>query len=993
MFSLIAALKKVISRNSANDVLLSTLRELVSFNVVGYYGEGKKDDETYYNYFTRELNERKVEEDEEKEEENIAAKERKIAPKEMQEQLKKVVLKSRSPIEREHAITRLDDNFLVEQIKNPKQMMRIRLYALDYAPKEVIDDIAKTCEEEEIRKKAIEKCHNKDIILKYIKDTGYYQQLWKLDPKTILDNFPENFEFDMLKGRDWRGRSQNDYFRVFVSKLKNPKDIIFVLEKCFADDEWKTAYFFEHTLFECLNKIKDKKIFKEWITTKEFDKDNQAYIVMYLKDDKKTIKELLDTPYLKDDIRKLILEILDDQKLYKDTAIENILAGKSGKKKKYDDDDDIQPDQITHKGKKLLDFSYDQLVPFCLNNIKDEKFIKNTINKFNLIVPTVVKKIKDNDFLKEYFKTTLDANALINITDNDLLIKLAKKDPHYLKYVKDESFLKEAYQNLAENPHPESSHFDRDKEAKIRANSLNNIKDQDFLIKVAKKDSSFIVRKAAIKNITDIETVEKFLLRETSKTGKMKILEIIDNQDVLMNFIKKQKDPEIASQAYYKLDVNSITELVSEGLDVPKDIVQKMDLKVLKKLISEEVKSWAAEYRYPDASIAGRYISLVTDDQDFLVRILKKYPNLAVDVANDIDSENVITELLTDGKFLNEFNSYEKIADPKYLEYILLNKEHMYYKDVSDILIQLNPSQDFLIKIIENASESVAEETVKYITDIDFLVSIVAKEKESSRSLPFYIFKKIWTQVKGNEEQIKKMANTKNIDVIEKLLPHLANQDNQLIKIVKNLKDRGWQAENLVVKAISLLEDKKQIMGMIPHLTSRQLTQIDRGILYEWLLTTKDQKDIEFNTVQGVYAYVRGKLTNQLGINPLALYNTAKSDIVKSVAILQIEPEDFPENITENMINSFISGMQQTDRPYEISKTIVKRIYDVASDAQQDQVASYLDTKYLNERHRDALERPYLTPKKNEKIYTPLKQDVEKVPILQLFRLLVHLAR
>lgn len=977
MFSLIAALKKVISRNSTNDVLLSTLRELVSFNVVGYYGEGKKNDETYYNYFTRELNERKVEDEkDEEDEENIAAKERKIAPEEMQEQLKKVVLKSRSPIEREHAITRLDDNFLVEQIKNPKQMMRIRLYALDYAPTEVIDDIAKTCEEEEIRKKAIEKCHNKDIILKYIKDTGYYQQLWKLDPKTILDNFPENFKFDMLEGRNWRSRSQ-DYFRVFVNKLKNPKDIIFVLEKCFADDKWKTTYFFEHTLFECLNKIKDKKIFKEWITTKEFDKDNQAYIVMYLKDDKKTIKELLDTPYLKDDIRKLILEILDDQKLYKDTVIENILAGKTGKRKAYDDDDDIQPDQITHKGKKLLDFSYDQLVPFCLNNIKDEKFIKNTINKFNLIVPTVVKKIKDNDFLKEYFKTTLDANALINITDNDLLIKLAKKDPHYLKYVKDESFLKEAYQNLAENPHPESSHFDRDQEAKIRANSLNNIKDQDFLIKVAKKDSSFIVRKAAIKNITDIETVEKFLLRETSKTGKMEILEIIDNQDILMSFIKKQKDPEIARQAYDKLDVDSITKLVSEGLDVPESIVQKMDSKVLKKLISEE------------QAIAGRYISLVTDDQDFLVRILKKYPNLAVDVANDIDSENVITELLTDGKFLNKFSSYEKITDPKYLEYILLNKEYMYYKDVSDILIQLNPSQDFLIKIIENASENVAEETVKYITDIDFLVSIVAKEKESSRSLPFYIFKKIWTQVKGNEEQIKKMANTKNIDVIEKLLPHLAKQDNQLIKIVKNLKDRGWQAENLVVKAISLLEDKKQIMGMIPHLTSRQLAQIDPGILYEWLLTTKDQKDIEFNTVHSVLA----SIFSSGDIDPLALYNTAKSDIVKSVAILQIKPEDFPENITDNMINSFISGMQQTDRPYEISKTIVKRIYDVASDVQQDQVASYLDTKDLNERHRDALERPYLIPKKKEKIYTPLKHDVEKVPITQLFRLLVHLAR
>jgi hypothetical protein len=125
----------------------------------------------------------------------------------------------------------------------------------------------------------------------------------------------------------------------------------------------------------------------------------------------------------------------------------------------------------------------------------------------------------------------------------------------------------------------------------------------------------------------------------------------------------------------------------------------------------------------------------------------------------------------------------------------------------------------------------------------------------------------------------------------------------------------------------------------------------------------------------------------------VTVYNTAISDTVKSAALIQMNSEDFPK-VDPKVIDCFIDGMQQTDRPYEVDKKIIKIIYDNTTGEQQDRLAGYMDAKDLTERHRDALTRPYLTPKSGEsKKWKPLKHTVEKHPIHQLFRLLVHLAR
>ena len=974
MPSLISALEKVINRDVQN-IIVSTLKSLV-FGY-RYYDNRKKENETYLDYWNREI--KKDDDDNIEDGEDTGGEEkkesRKIAPKDMQEQLKNIVLKSRSPIERERAIIKTDDAFLVEQIKNPKQMQRVRLYALNYAPPEAIDDIVKNMDDPIINVEAIKKCKNKDIILKYTKDTGNYSELWKLDAKTILDNFPPNFKFEMLKGiganRGYYRNSRDGDFRRFLSQLKDPKDIIFVLDKCFSaeDYEGEKGYnspsgFILPEMIPLLKKLKDKKVCKDIISTKNIKYAKlQAFIVLFLKDDKSFIKGILDVGQdIDQDVKKLILEILDDQSVYKEEVVKKI---KKDKSKKQGDDDDYDYDNVDG-------YNFFDLVPFCLLHIKDEKFVKDVITKFSLSLPTVVKTIHDEDFLKKYFSKTEDPTALTNVTDDAYLKEQYTKDKDLLKYIKDEKFLKKTYEDLLENTPDTSRHYERDSWGMRRADSLDNIKDQDFLIKVAKNDPSYVTRKNAIKHIKDVATVEKFLLRETSKNGKREILEVIDNQDILMRFIKKQKDPEIRGWAYNKLDADSIAKLVSEKIDVPQIEVDKMDMGDLEKLIEK------------DDEIADRYITLVSKDEDFILKMLKKRPSLAKQVVNEISSEKVLKKLLIDENALHAFDSYEKITDHALLEYILLNKNNMYVNDISDMFMQLNPSQEFLKKLIENAQDNVAKEAANFITDVDFMIDVINSTEVTYSTLIEHMYKKVWPHIKGNLEKIKKLTKTKNLFVIEKILPSLANQDDALAQVVKSLRNGGYQSDNLVVKAISLLSDKKQIVKMLPNLSMHQLEDIDPTVVRDWLYTSKD---VDFKKAYSLI-HSGGKK-----INPLELYNVAKSDNVKSAAIIQVKKNDFPESITKDIVNHFISGVQNTDRPYEISKDVIKLIYDVATDQQQDILAGYLDAKHLNERHRDALQRTYLTPKKGKETITPLEHGVEKVPIQQLFRLLVHLAR
>ena len=977
---LIAALKKVINRD-VSSVVLAALKELV----LGYwYSERKDENESYLDYWTRVLKSsdeenvgEDVEDDNEYVETKVAKKERKIAPKDMQESLRNIVLKSRSPIERERAIDKVDDDFLVEQIKNPKQMQRVRLHALQFAPPESIDDIVANSDDPVIKSKAIDLCKNKDLILKYVKDTDDSSQLWKLDVRTVIDNFPHNFILGDVQ-------DHNDFFS-FMGKLESPKDIIFVLDKFFsAPDYSEFGNYGRERLLEftlpLLQKIKDKDFCKKIISSKKLPSDKlQAYIVLLLKDDKLFIKGLLDRENIYDGTRKLILEIVDDQKLYKEEAakaIQKLLKPDDGEDDEEDDEFKTGDYGISEKGdSKVLTLYHASFGSYLLGQIKDDKFVKDMIEKFSLSVPNVVTKLKGDDFLKKYYAKTQDAQALINIDDDEYLLniyKTSKDADSLLKYVKNENFLIAKYQDILKRTPDTSSHHERDSWGRKRADALNNIKDQDFLIYVAKKDPSYVTRKAAIKNITDMATVEKFLLRETSKNGKKEILDVIDNQDILMRFIMKQKDPEIQRWAYEKLDVESITKLVTENfasLNVPKNYVKKMDVGTLKKLIEK------------NEIVAERYISLVTKDQDFILKVLREYPKLAGQVINTISNEKVLKKLLVDENALSYFNSFDKITDHALLEYILLNKDNMYVNDVSNILMQLNPSQEFLKSLIENAPSVTAKETASFITDVDFMVNII--NTTSKHDLIEHLYKKVWPHIKGDLEKLKKLAKSKSVYVLEKILPSLANQDKALSQVVKSLNDiGGYGVESLIAKAISLLSDKKHIIKMLSNLSVHQMAQIDPKITHDWLLGV-DDKDISFRKAR---ALIQPN-------NALDVYNTAKSDTVKSAAIIEVAKNNFPESLTKDIIDSFVSGMQQTDRPYEIDKGVIKMVYDHATEKQQDMLAGYMENSQLNERHRDALHRPYLAPTKKDKKFTPLEHSVEKNPINQLFRLLIHLAR
>ena len=222
------------SRESeTNQLILSTLKEITAWGGGGrrhHYSEHnenrKQENEQLLadpvKYWTSQIKEDVDEDDvdetdetETEEDDNDEVKEketkRQIAPENMQEGLKKVATTHRSPIQREDAIKRLPDDFLIEQVKIPKQHTRVRLLAvklLSRSKSKSIDTFAQDDSlPEELKEAAIEGTQDKKILIKAVQE-GYINALRKLDLKDILE-FPKETVENAFKGSSWWGRGIN----------------------------------------------------------------------------------------------------------------------------------------------------------------------------------------------------------------------------------------------------------------------------------------------------------------------------------------------------------------------------------------------------------------------------------------------------------------------------------------------------------------------------------------------------------------------------------------------------------------------------------------------------------------------------------------------------------------------------------------------------------------------------------------------------------------
>jgi len=1061
------------------NTLLRVLARIAESNVVvSYYGSRRNREEPlkYYEEMFDTKEDRKSRRREQQERREEKAAKRKIAPENLQKGLLEKVIKNRSPIEREKAIELLPDNLVEEQIRNKKQMKRVRLKGLrllsDNAA--LVDELAKGSDLPELQKRAMELTKNQDILLDHFKQSGDSKSFWALDEDTVMKNLPK--DTSKLNTNSWGSN-----FSEFIEKIEKPETANKLLKALLKDDP-------DFDKLELFEKADDPKLLKAIFPKLDgYDTDKlQAYIILNLKDDEAFLRKALLNKNTQ--VPNLILNILDDQKDYKD---------------------------FVSKAPPKSDLNY------ALKHIDDEKFIKDALvkqGKDPYIDQEVFEKIQDQDFLKDYYKKTKDTKALTNVTDDAFLKKAFTKDGNVLREIKDEEFLKDYYtKNI---PPKGSAKPERESAARKRAPTLKNIKDQEFLQKVAKKDPHYEIRMEALKYITDSEALEKILLRESSKTALMKMIENVNDQDVLMKIILKRSgdtDGDIRRKTYERLNPDSTLKLLHEGNKPPKHKVKEIDDKILKKLFLD------------NATLAEVYYSIFRDDEPYLLKLLKAHEGksgyaIGPTLVNDIKNEKVLKEMLKDPETLKAYSPWRgDITDPEIIEYILLNKKDL-GDDALDLLTALDPSDEFIQKLMsEAASPTVRKEAAAFIKDNDFLLDKMLAQPGGYGGTPtsgtsaeeaYNIFRQIWNDIKDDPKKVERIAKeSRHSQVIKGILPKIKGNDDLLYEAAKNnedirvrlmslMKDRkpiikliptltGWNAwgdikdksliqESLMtvkdidfykakdlfnhlqksdqrvpylelylkaasdfvkvaallrvpkeqeipdklidddlllrvaenkkirldnkVKIIEKMKDKEKIMKIIPTLDRNNLRDIsDRELIYDALMKDPNvtyqqagtlfeflhEEDEDAEDAEEAYIFVLrdSDIKN--------LYEKAASPEVKGYAVLKLSADELPEYnlIEESLIDSFMVGMGKTDRPYEVDKKLIKKIYDAGTDEQQDALQGFLEMKDLLPRHKEAIDKPFSSPQKKGKVFKRLEDQVEKNPIHQVFRLLVHLAR
>lgn len=1043
-----------------NDYLIKALENITDEHAVlarrGYWQHRRDSNlepiEQWEEDLKEELYEEEVEEDEDEDDERseeveVGGKQRKVAPENLQEGLKNKVLKNRSPTEREKAIKLLPDDFIEEQVRNKKQMKRVREYGLRLLEHNtaLVDDMASNADYDVLKRQAMGFTKNKDILLQDFKN-GNSNALWKLDEDTVIKNLPSNT-------KDLPISNYSSSFNDFVNKIKKPKNANFLVKKLTKDGH-------EINNLELIQKVEDLKTLKD-IFPKITDENSQAYIILKHKDDKTFVRKALNNKENSYEINNLVLNILNDQKTFKDHVTKSNEWG--------------SPD-------------------YALTKIEDEEFIKKYLIKTaeDSTPPNkVLEKIKDEKFLKQYYQKSKNDAALTNITDKEFIRETFDKtqDLRVIKHIKDEAFLKDYYQEYL--PEKGARKSERDTLANHRESVLPGISDQEFIQKVAKKDPHYEVRMKALKYITDTEALTKILTKEKSKTALLQMLDNVTDQDALMEIIKKKQsdtDGDIRSIAYDRLVPDSTLKMLKDGFNPPAGKVKEVDDKTIRDLLLEK------------ESIAEEYYQNYSKDNDFTLDLLEAHPRLAENLVNNISDEKSLKKLLMNNDdALVAFQSYGKVTDPELLEYLLMNKTSIYSYyggGGTDLLTQLNPDDAFIQNLVQNAaSENVKKEALTFIKDTDLLFEIMLENK--SYALGYDIFRQIWKDIKEDKAKVEKMAKQiKNDKIIRGIIPAIKKDDKLLKEASKNTDD-----DELKLRIISLMKDKKYILEIIPTVNTYRLKGVDGKLIYESLLTNKDLKyrtanelirhlkhrDYEFTFLDlyknAVSDNVRGlavlkahddddpipenlieddllvrvsknddvygsdkvtlmtsmkdkdkvieiipsldsryfddikdqdlisralmenptvnykqaeNLINYLvnedkGVAPIELYEKAASEDVKHHGIIKLTPDE----VEKGMVDDFMAGLRKTDRPYEVSKELIKKVYDMADDDQQDSLQGFLDMKHLLPRHKEAIEKPYKSPKKSEhsKPFVRFQHSVEKNPINQVFRLLVHLAR
>lgn len=180
-----------------------------------------------------------------------------------------------------------------------------------------------------------------------------------------------------------------------------------------------------------------------------------------------------------------------------------------------------------------------QLKSACLENIKDEEFLKRIFLQFPQLRDASLKNIEDEAFLMENFYSlpdNLKERAVYKIKNQDFLKKLFKESRKEtlkvlaIKRIFDSNFLKDIYEN------------ENSKDIKKAILYNLNRGEQEFFKKVALKEKNKYLKAEALKFIEDEEFIKDIILKENSYYVKLEGLKRLSNQEILKEIFKREKE-------------------------------------------------------------------------------------------------------------------------------------------------------------------------------------------------------------------------------------------------------------------------------------------------------------------------------------------------------------------------------------------------------------------------------------------------------------------
>lgn len=447
------------------------------------------------------------------------------------------------------------------------------------------------------------------------------------------DKFLKEESIKYIYDQEFLKKAARDDKNLFA--LPNIKDEIFLKElaiKYQGEEIGEKALYFinnPYILMEILGNLKEESL--------------REILFLKLKGSS-YINEIISGNY-KDEIKKEAIDYAEEEVLKKIVLKEDFTFAKQALLKITDQSFLIE----FYKNTKNED-----LKSACLENIKDEEFLKRIFLQFPQFREASLKNIEDEAFLMENFDRlphNLKERAVYKIKNQEFLKKLFKESRKEtlkalaVKRIFDSDFLKDVYE------------IENSKDIKRSILYNLNRDEQEFFRKVALKEKNKFLKGETLKFIEDEEFIKNVVLKEDSYYVKLEGLKRLSKQEILKEIFKREKEWFI--KVY-------VLEKIKE-----KNFLKGKDKEILKEVEKEDEIS--KQVSYED-------ICVNLKEENF--KDLKTIRNILKDLGENFDMD--ITVNCKERRYFNEEeNLYPPLRGKVFqviMKFEIFNKSNNFYK-------------------------------------------------------------------------------------------------------------------------------------------------------------------------------------------------------------------------------------------------------------------------------------------------------------------------